>query len=858
MSGKRFLRLFLIVLVTATIWPSPPAGMQQKTGAGDHFRDKFVPFFRENCYSCHNEKKAAGGLNLEQYQEGAAILAHRDTWESVLQRMEAGEMPPKGAPRPDELELKALTAWLSGEFSRADERMTPDPGRVTARRLNRSEYNNTIRDLLGVDLRPADNFPQDDSGYGFDTIGDVLSLPPVLMEKYLTAAERVTEAAIFGPERLKPSLTRIPQTSRNIVPSKKPLTDYDRTGLSMVNALHVTHRFPVEADYLLRIFTAGERPLSSEPVTFALWVDGQQVQTLVFDAEGKASFEDDRQDFSSMTIEFRQHLTAGEHWIAVSILNFYDGLPAEYGGENPSHRPPPVKPPFRAPPRATPERVVELKKAYELRWSIKRPVNTARASRLEIGGPYDPVLKPSPESQRLIYACGHLNGRHVDGCEQKIIANLARRAWRRPVSLAETSRLRRLFTLSRQRGSSFEEGLAVALQAILVSPHFLFRIEDDRAAQGVRRPYHPLDQYELAARLSYFLWSSMPDAELRRLADRQMLRQPGVLEAQVKRMIADPKSRALVENFGGQWLELRRLESVTPDTQRFPAWDEYLRVSIRRETELLLQNILQQDRPLTELIDADYTYLNERLARFYEIPGVTGPAFQRVQLKDRSRRGGILTQASVLTVSSYATRTSPVLRGKWILENILNAPPPAPPAGVPPLSEEEAGKAMTLRQKLEEHRKNPTCASCHARMDPLGFGLENFDAIGRWRTHDGDAPIDSSGVLPNGTRFSGPGELKQIVLQQRDAFTQGLTEKMLTYALGRGVERYDRPVIRQIATKTAANNYRISSLITEIVRSLPFQNRGLNHGLDRGLDRGLNQVKSPEMAGDGVKNGERR
>lgn len=317
----------------------------------------------------------------------------------------------------------------------------------------------------------------------------------------------------------------------------------------------------------------------------------------------------------------------------------------------------------------------------------------------------------------------------------------------------------------------------------------------------------------------------MPDAELMRLADRQLLRQSGVLEAQVKRMLADPKSRALVENFGGQWLELRRLESVSPDTQRFPAWDEYLRVSMRRETELLLQNVLQTDRPLTELIDADYTFLNERLARFYEIPGVTGPAFRRIQLKDLSRRGGILTQASVLTVSSYATRTSPVLRGKWILENILNAPPPAPPAGVPPLSEEDAGRAMTLRQKLEEHRKNPTCASCHARMDPLGFGLENFDAIGRWRTHDGEAPIDSSGILPNGRSFNGPGELKQIVLQQRDAFTWGLTEKMLTYALGRGVERYDRQVIREIAGRTATDNYRISRLITEIVRSLPFQNR---------------------------------
>ncbi len=833
MSGSRFLRLSMVgimalmVMLLAFAWPSSLAVMPQKPlqGVADPFRDKLIPFLSENCYGCHNEKKAAGGLNLEQYRDGAAIFAHRDTWESVLQRVESGEMPPKSAPRPDEDALKALTGWLSSEFAKADEKMAPDPGRVTARRLNRSEYNNTVRDLLGVDLHPADEFPQDDSGYGFDTIGDVLSLPPVLMEKYLVAAERVAEAALFGPERLKPSLTRINSPSRNIPPSRKPLTDYDRTGLSMINALHVTYRFPVEADYVLRVFTAGERPLASEPVTFALWIDGKQIQTQLFDAQGKASFEDDRQDFSSMTLEFRQHLTAGEHWVAVSILNLYDGLPASYGGENVSQRPPAVQPPFRVSPRVPPERVAELKKAYDQRWSIKRPINTARANRLEIGGPYDQVDGPSAESRRLIYTCGHLDGHHVEGCERKIIANLARRAWRRPVSLAETTRLRRLFTLTRERGSNFEEGLAVAMQAILVSPHFLFRIENDRDDRAMVRTYHPLDQYELASRLSYFLWSSMPDEELMRVAGRGALRQPGVLEAQVKRMIADPKSRALVENFGGQWLELRRLESVTPDTQRFPGWDEYLRVSMRRETELLLENVLRGDRPLTELIDADYTFLNERLARFYEISGVTGPAFQRVQLKDNSQRGGILTQASVLTVSSYATRTSPVLRGKWILENILNAPPPAPPAGVPPLSEEDTSKVTTLRQRLEEHRKNPTCASCHARMDPLGFGLENFDAIGRWRTRDGEAPIDSSGVLPNGRTFSGPGELKQIVLQQRDSFTQGMAEKMLTYALGRGVERYDRPVLKEIAARTAADKYRISRLITEIVRSLPFQNR---------------------------------
>lgn len=818
-------KLLFVLITTAIFWPGVSARMEQarQSAQPNLFRQKYQPFFADNCYGCHNAKKSAGGLNLEQYTESSAILAHRDTWENVLRRINAGEMPPKGVPRPDEAELRAVTGWLEGEFARADRNAPPDPGRVTARRLNRSEYNNTVRDLLGVDLRPADDFPQDDSGYGFDNIGDVLSLPPVLMEKYLTAAEKVARAALFGPEKMKPSLARPHSPPRNIVPSTTPLLDYDRTGLSLPNTLHITYRFPVEADYVLRIFLGGERPSSSEPIQLALWVDGKQVQTAIFDAEGKASFEDDRQDFSAMTMEFRQRIGAGEHWVAVSIMNIYEGLPPSYGGPNPSQRPAPRLPEFKAPPRATPERVAILKKEFEARRAKKVPVNSVRASRMEIGGPYNQALGPSQSSLRAIYVCGHLDGNHIEGCERKIVSSVTRRAWRRPVKQTEIEPLLKLVAQARELGDSFEEAISVAIQAVLVSPHFLFRIESDHVQAGA--PYHRIDQYELASRLSYFLWSSMPDEELMGLADRQQLDRPNVMDAQVRRMMRDPKAGALVENFGGQWLELRKLESVKPDTQKFPAYDEYLRLSMRRETELFLENILRADRPLYELIDADYTYLNERLARFYGVPGVQGPEFRRVGLRDLPQRGGILTQASVLTVSSYATRTSPVLRGKWILENILNAPPPPPPPGVPALDEETAGSAASLRQRLEEHRKNATCASCHSRMDPLGFGLENFDAVGAWRTHDGKFPIDASGTLPNGKTFNGPRELKAIVLQQRDAFTEGVTEKILTYALGRGLERYDRPAIKKIAERTAADNYKISTLILEVVRSLPFQNR---------------------------------
>jgi hypothetical protein len=378
--------------------------------------------------------------------------------------------------------------------------------------------------------------------------------------------------------------------------------------------------------------------------------------------------------------------------------------------------------------------------------------------------------------------------------------------------------------MARRNGDSFEEGLCLSLQAILVSPHFLFRIEKDAAALSADNS-HPISQHELASRLSYFLWSSMPDEELLGCADQGTLRKPAVLTAQVRRMLKDPKSRALVENFGGQWLELRRLESAKPDREIFPQFSEYLRMSMRRETEMFFESIVREDRSILDFISGDYTFLNEQLARFYKIPDVKGPEFRRVALTGDTPRGGILTQASVLTVSSYATRTSPVLRGKWILENLLNAPPPPPPPDVPNLDESKVASSASLRLQLEEHRKNVTCASCHSRMDPLGFGLENFDAIGGWRAEDGKQPIDASGTLPDGRSFKGAKELKAILQEDRNAFAECLTEKLLTYALGRGLERYDSPTVKKISSRLPNSNYRFSSLVLEIVNSMPFQKR---------------------------------
>ncbi len=823
MKRKNSWRLLIVLLPLLWFAVSPATQQAQKPGS---FEKSFQPFLAENCYACHNAKRASGELNLESYKTVAAIAEHREQWETVLLKLKTGEMPPKGFPRPDETQLKAVIAWLEAEFARADRAIKPDPGRVTARRLNRAEYNNTVRDLLGVDFNPADDFPQDDSGYGFDNIGDVLSLSPVLMEKYLTAAEKIARTAIFGAEQVKPTLARFRPENRRVVPSPKPLTEYDETGLSLPNSLHVAHRFPVASEYNFRLFLNGNRPSASEPLSLAIWIDGQLVKSLSFDPEHLASFEADRQALGGQVAEIRAQAPAGEHLVSATLQKLYEGLPQRYNGPNPSKRTPPPTPEFKPRADLPPERLAAAKKRFEEARAVSQniPANDARVSSLEIGGPYNQAKGPAPESVKKVFVCGQPGTKIAQDCERKIVTNLARRAYRRPVTPEETGKLTGLIAMAQRQGDSFEEGLVQAIQAMLVSPHFLFRIEQDRKTASTDG-YYQLNPHELASRLSYFLWSSMPDEELFQAAEQNTLRKPEVLSAQVQRMLKSDKAKALVENFGGQWLELRKLESVKPDRQRFGEFDEYLNRSMRQETELFFAAIIREDRSILDFIDGNYSFLNERLAKFYNIPGVAGPEFRKVTLAPETQRGGILTQASVLTVSSYSTRTSPVLRGKWILENILNAPPPAPPPGVPTLDDAKIGTAASLRQQLEQHRTNPTCAACHSRMDPLGFGLENFNAIGAWRTKDGKFPVDSAGVLPDGRTFNGPNDLKTIVKADSLAFAECLTEKLMTYALGRGLERYDKPTVKRIARQVAAKDYRFSTLALEIASSLPFQNR---------------------------------
>jgi cytochrome c5 len=830
--------------------PGKPTSAQAKPAAAastsTEFATSIQPFLQKNCYACHNDKVRTADLSLTALKSADTIHADPETWEKVSHRLIDGTMPPKGMPKPAEADKKMVIDWIRHEMEKAEQATAPDPGRVTARRLNRAEYNNTIRDLLGIDFKPADDFPQDDSGYGFDNIGDVLSLSPVLMEKYLKAADSAVRLALLGPEKRKPMLLRAQPPGRDFELLKTALTQYDEDGLSLPNALHANLRFPADGEYTFRVAIEGRRPAGSTPAQIGIWIDGKLVKTLELDGthEGFGGI-----DLFGAQGEFKLRVTAGDHWVAGTVMKIYEGLPASYGGPNPSKAAmPPAPDPLRFmknAKEATPEQIAEFKKRFAERMEKNKvPANRVWVHYIEALGPYDQKIGPSPESLAKIYTCGHAqSAQHTAACTRTNLKNFARRAFRRPVNATELQPIINLAESARKNGATFEEALGVGLQAILVSPDFLFRIDRvENPSKGLvskvadtkgktstapgqslaQESTRLISQHSLASRLSYFLWSSTPDDELLKAADTGTLRNPKVLEAQVRRMLKDPKAKALVDNFAGQWLELRRLESLTPDRDKFPQFDDYLRMSMRQETEAFFNHLMQTDGSLLDLLDAKYTFANEKLATFYGIPGVKGPEFRMVKL-DGTPRAGVLTQASVLLVSSYATRTSPVLRGKWILENILNAPVPPPPPNVPLLDEAKIGEAASLRVQLEEHRKNAVCASCHSKMDPLGLAFENFSAIGQYRDKDGKFPIDPSGVLPDGRQFSGPEELRTILRQDSTAFVECVTDKMLTYALGRGLERYDKRTVREIARNVAAGDHRFSRLVLEIVNSLPFQ-----------------------------------
>jgi len=787
MSGKSGFALIAAAAVLFAgalvfLWPrfrSAAARTEAPVIAG-YTRD-IRPILAQHCFSCHGAKKTKAKLNLELFRDEVSVLKARKTWKKIYDQINSREMPPEEKPRIPGPDLETLTAWIEATLERPDPNAPRDPGRVVMRRLNRVEYRNTIRDLVGVDFNPnAEDFPSDDVGYGFDNIGDVLSLPPLLMEKYLAAAEKILDRAIVSEDRIRPKPRRFDARSMQATGGLSP--DGDMLTLFANGECVQPIEIAQPGKYLVRIRAAGEQA-GSEPARMSLRVDERQIRIYDVPAVRK----------NPQIIEEKVELAAGLRKIAAGFINDY---------YNPDARP-----------NARDRNLI--------------------VDYIEIVGPVDVAPPQPPESHRRIFVSKPGLSLTKRQAAAENVARFARQAFRRPISPAELEKLLTLFDLADKQGDSFEAAVKLPLQALLVSPRFLFRIERDGAAE---RGAHRIDDYELASRLSYFLWSTMPDAELFELAEKGTLHAPEVCEAQVRRMLKDPKARSLAENFAIQWLQLRRLEAQAPDPKRFPGWDEALRGAMHDEAALLFDEIVRDDLSVLELLGARHTFLNERLAKHYGIDGVKGPEMRRVELSD-PRRGGILTMGAVLTVTSNPTRTAAVKRGKWVLETILGTPPPPPLPDAGELKDEtEEDRKLSLRHRLEKHRADPSCAACHKRMDPIGFALENYDPIGAWRDVDGPLPIDTAASLPDGSSFKGPAELRTLILSRKDDFVRCLAEKLLTYALGRGVEYYDASTVKGIRKAVAENGYRMSTLIMEITRSYPFQYR-------RDRPRGGEEVK---------------
>jgi mono/diheme cytochrome c family protein len=766
-----------------------------------------------NCYTCHNTKLASGGLDLTLYGDARSFGAARDVWEKILGKLNAGTMPPKSVPRPSRQEVRAVTVWLEAELAR---RSPPDPEPVIARRLNRFEYNATIRDLLGVDFNPADDFPADEFSYGFDNIADALSISPALMEKYLTAAKEIARRAIEPP--------RIP---------RNPVVDH-RANVTEVRPFIWNRNFAWEADYDVRLAVPyDEGGGRHDPGMLFISIDEAPPRSfplaMEYGNEGRLQ-------------DLRVHLTSGLHQIKTWVRRDVSATVerdwkyvCDAHQRNATIMANALLQFALSAPNFTSVGAGATAVTYAREWVQTGRVTKdaiAQATRaapqpfvewIEVRGPYKAHPAPVPAAYKRIFVCGHPPDRHTEACVRSNLADVARRAWRRPVRDAEVSNLAAFVSMARRRGESIDQAMRVGVMAVLVAPQFLFRVENTPASHYSSQLIR-IGDFELATRLSYFLWSSMPDEELYRLARESKLSDPAIRQSQARRMLNDPKAQALVDNFGGQWLHIRNLDHVRPDPDVFPQYTEALRQLIKQETRLFFYNIIREDRSILEFLIAKYTFLNEQLARFYGISGVSGDEFRKVDLNG-TQRIGILTQASVLTVSSYPTRTSPVIRGKWILENILNTPPPAPPANVPALAASGTAATGSVRQRLERHRADPMCAGCHSTIDPLGFGLENFDGIGRWRTMDGKYSVDARGSLPNGKSFSTPEELIRALATDKQVFTRCLAEKLMVFALGRGLKPADQAAIDLIVRRVAERGYRFSSLILEIVESVPFQTR---------------------------------
>jgi hypothetical protein len=773
MFCKRILvLLFAAYSPAAVLSDEPPAALKQ--------------FVAANCLDCHDRTAKAGGLALDHLL-GADIDQNADPWERVVHKLTARQMPPKDAPRPDEESYQSVIAALELSLDRAAA-ATPNSGRTeTFRRLNRTEYQNTIRDLLALDIDAAALLPADESSHGFDNI-TISDLSPTLLNRYVAAAQKISRMAV-GRIAGGPSVETFRMRADITQDVHLPGLPIGTRGGMLIN-----YHFPQDGEYDVQVHLMRDRndEIESlrEPHELEVSLDRRRMD--VFDVRPAPRGVSDKSVEEKLRTRFQ--VAAGPHQLAVAFV------PKSSSLLETTRRPLNVHFNFYRHPRLGPA-------VYQV--SVVGPI--------EAQGP------GSTPSRARIFICRPTGGDEEEDCAKKIIANLARRAFRQPVDEADLQTPLEFYCQGHAQGG-FEAGIESALASLLVNPQFLFRIELDPPGAVSGRPYR-ISDLELASRLSYFLWSSMPDDELLDLATAGKLSQPDVLEGQVRRMLADPRSRSLATNFAGQWLYLRNLDSIIPDMRLFPDFDDNLRQALRQETELLFENVLRDDRSVLEFLNADYTYLNERLARHYGIPHVYGTRFRRVAVDDESHRGGLLGHGSILTVSSYATRTSPVIRGHWILKNFVGMPPPPPPPNVPALEDNTVSALLSVRERLKQHRANEACASCHDMMDPVGFALENFDAVGRWRTMEAGQPIDATGGLPDGSEFTGVEGLERALLARPELFVRTLTEKLMTFALGRGVEYSDAPAVRKILRESRGDNYRFSSLVLGIVTSTPFQMR---------------------------------
>jgi len=770
--------------------------LAQNVKSPDHPDDKSKGSRRESspvhslvtryCADCHDGEMKKGGLDLDSIRSDD-VTKHPEVWEKVVRKLRVRQMPPMEKPRPEENTYEKVVASLSDSLDGAAARL-PNPGRTeTFRRLNQTEYQNAIRDLLALDIDAGELLPKDDVSHGFDNVA-VGVLSPTLLDRYITAAQKISRLAVGGSRRAPGGDTF--RIQADITQEER----VDGLPVGTRGGTLIPYSFPQDGEYEIQIRLARDRNEEieglREPHQLEVLLDRERVKLFaVTPPQGHKNY-----DLVDGHLKFRLPVTAGPHQLGVTFL------------KNPSA-------------------LLETRRQpYQAHFNMHRHPRIGPAIyQVSINGPYEPKGPGDTPSRRRIFVAKPAKPEEEERCAKQILSTLMRRAYRRPVTDEDLEKPMEFYRKARPE-EGFDAGIQAALSAVLVSPQFLFRIEPDPADIRPGTAYRVSD-VELASRLSFFLWSSIPDDELLDTAIRGELRKPRVLEKQARRMLADERSRNLASNFAEQWLYLRNLESITPDLRLFPDFDDNLRQAFRKETELFFASILREDRSVLDLLKADYTYLNERLAKHYGIPGVYGSRFRRVSLDKESERGGLLRQGSVLTVTSYATRTSPVLRGKWILENILGTPPPPPLPNVPALKDNTVSSTLSVRERLAEHRANSACASCHNLMDPVGFSLESFDAVGRWRTLEEGQPIDASGGLPDGSRFTGVSGLEQGLLRRPEIFAGTLTEKLLTFALGRGVEYYDAPAIRKIVRQAKGDDFRFTSIILGIVNSAPFTMR---------------------------------